>query len=272
MAETAKKVAQRTILFPVEDQPAKLVVTEDDIERIIQQAVKSATSTKKPRKPRRTDSLYLKDGRRKPTPADPIRSKEDFKKIVDYLGSNGAEKIALRNKTLFILGCSIGVRCGDLLKLKTADIYYENAHVKDHVELIEQKTGKRNVCKISHMAKEALREYYQTLHFQIDRNTLLFQSQKKGGQLNVRSVSEILKNAGKACGLDIELSTHTMRKTYAMAALQTAEGTEGAGDTLELLQVKFKHSDKRVTMRYIKVDQDKVDRMSDRVSDWFEGE
>ena len=35
MAETAKKVAQKTILFPVEDRPAKLVVTEDDIERII---------------------------------------------------------------------------------------------------------------------------------------------------------------------------------------------------------------------------------------------
>ena len=56
MAETAKKVAQKTILFPVEDRPAKLVVTEDDIERIIQQAVKSATATKKARKPRRTDS------------------------------------------------------------------------------------------------------------------------------------------------------------------------------------------------------------------------
>ena len=41
MAETAKKMAQKTILFPVEDRPAKLVVTEDDIERIIQQAVKS---------------------------------------------------------------------------------------------------------------------------------------------------------------------------------------------------------------------------------------
>lgn len=272
MAETAKKVAQKTILFPVEDQPAKLVVTEDDIERIIQQAVKSATATKKPRKPRRTDSLYLKDGRRKPTPADPIKSKEDFKKIVDYLGSNGTEEIALRNKTLFILGCSIGVRCGDLLKLKTADIYYENAHVKEHVELIEQKTGKRNVCKISHMAKEALREYYQTLHFQIDRNTLLFQSRKKDGQLNVRSVSEILKKAGKACGLDIELSTHTMRKTYAMAALQSAEGTIDGANILSILQTKFNHSDQRITMRYIKMDQEKLDEVSENVSDWFEGE
>ena len=62
-----------------------------------------------------------------------------------------------------------------------------------------------------------------------------------------------------------------MRKTYAMAALQTADGTEASGDTLELLQVKFKHSDKRVTMRYIKADQDKIDKMSDRVSGWFEG-
>lgn len=271
MAETAKKVVQKTILFPVEDQPAKLVVTEDDIERIIQQAVKSATATKKARRPRRTDSLYLKDGRRKPTPADPIKSKEDFKKIVDYLGSNGSEEIALRNKTMFILGCSIGVRCGDLLKLKTADVYYENAHVKDHVELIEQKTGKRNVCKISHMAKEALREYYQAISFRIDRDTLLFQS-KKGGQLNVRSVSNLLKKAGKACGLDIELSTHSMRKTYAMAALQSAEGTVDGANILNILQTKFNHSDQRITMRYIKMDQEKLDKVAENVSDWFEGE
>lgn len=64
------------------------------------------------------------------------------------------------------------------MKLKTADVYYENAHVKDHVELIEQKTGKRNVCKISHMAKEALREYYQAIGFRIDRDTLLFRARK----------------------------------------------------------------------------------------------
>ena len=38
MAETAKKVAQKTILFPVEDRPAKLVVTEDDIQGWAQKA------------------------------------------------------------------------------------------------------------------------------------------------------------------------------------------------------------------------------------------
>ena len=37
-----------------------------------------------------------------------------------------------------------------------------------------------------------------------------------------------------------------------------------------MLQMKFKHSDARVTMHYVKADQDKMDEMSDRVSDWFD--
>ena len=127
------------------------------------------------------------------------------------------------------------------------------------------------MCKISHMAKEALREYYQAISFRIDRDTLLFQS-KKGGQLNVRSVSNLLKKAGKACGLNIELSTHTMRKTYAMAALQSAEGTVDEANIVSILQNKFNHSNQRITMRYIKMDQEKLDKVAENVSDWFEEE
>ena len=55
-----------------------------------------------------------------------------------------------------------------------------------------------------------------------------------------------------------------------MAALHSAEQTGEAGDALAMLQMKFKHSDARVTMHYVKADQDKMDEMSDRVSDWFD--
>ena len=81
---------------------------------------------------------------------------------------------------------------------------------------------------------------------------------------------EILNEAGKACGFEGKISTHTMRKTYAMAALQSAEKDGTAGQTLEMLKMKFNHSDERITMHYVKADQDKMDKMSDRVSDWFE--
>ena len=268
MAEAARKKKETLIRFPQQQaSEAHITMSEGELQQMIQDIVEAARKKKRKKKP--TNSLYLEDGRRKPTPADPIRSKDDFQQLADYLGSTGKPRFHLRNKTIFVFGCSLGIRCGDLLDLKTADVYESDGSVKDHVELFEEKTRKRNICKIPKMAVRALEEYQAEKKYPINQTTYLFQSQK-GGRLTVRSYYHILKPAGEACGLDIDLSTHTMRKTYAMAALQTAERAGTSGQTIEMLQEKFKHSNQRVTMHYVKADQDKIDEMSDRVSDWFD--
>ena len=268
MPEIAKKYQKRVVQFP--QQPASeshITMSESELQEMIRDIVEAARKKKQRKKP--TNSIYTNDGRLKPTPADPIRSKSDFRKVANYLATNGDPKFRLRNKVIFVFGCSIGIRCGDLLNLRTSDVYEANGSVKEHVELFEEKTRKRNVCKIPKMAVEALEEYRAEQDFEIGQNTYLFRS-RKGGPLNVRSFYHILKAAGEACGLDIDLSTHTMRKTYAMAALQTAEKAGTSGQTIEMLQEKFKHSSQRVTMHYVKVDQDRMDEMSDRISDWFD--
>ena len=57
-----------------------------------------------------------------------------------------------------------------------------------------------------------------------------------------------------------------------LAALQSAEGTVDGSNILNILQTKFNHSDQRITMRYIKMDQEKLDEIAENVSNWFEGE
>lgn len=268
MAELARKYQNRVVQFP--QQPgseAHITMSEEELQQMIQDIVAAARKKNKKNKP--TNSIYTMDGRLKPTPADPIRSKEDFQKLVDYLGSTGDVKFRLRNKVIFILGCSLGVRCGDLLHLKTADVYEATGDVKEHVEIFEEKTRKRNVCKIPKMAVDVLKEYQTEQQAPIDQQTWLFRS-RKNGALNVRTYYHILKAAGEACELDVDLSTHTMRKTYAMAALQTAEKAGDVGSALTMIQMKLNHSDARITMRYCKAAQDKMDEMSDRVSDWFD--
>lgn len=272
MAEVARAYASKAIRFPSENVPQTFTVTESELRRIVQSAIEDVTKTSRSHKQCKTDSLYMEDGRRKPTPADPIRSKEEFQKVVEYFETHGKPELRCRNKTIFILGCSVGLRCGDILKLKTADVYNESGCVKEHLEVIEQKTGKRNTCKISKMAANALEEYREENDYPIDEETFLFQSNKNGGRIEVKSFWRILKKAGEECGLDIDLSTHTMRKTYAMAALLSAEQNGTAGQTLEMLQMKLNHSDARITMKYCKAAQDKMDEMSDQVSDWFDGE
>lgn len=147
MAEPARKCKDRVVQFP--QQPgseAHITMSETELKEMIWDIVAAARKKKHKTKP--TNSLYTKDGRIKPSPADPIRSKEDFQKLANYLASNGDPKFRLRNKAIFVFGCSLGIRCGDLLSLKTADVYEQDGSVKEHVELIEEKTRKRNVCKI----------------------------------------------------------------------------------------------------------------------------
>lgn len=268
MAETAEKKLGELIQFP-NREGQYVSMTKGELLEIVEQAIEN--SQRKPPKVRRTKMLTMSDGRKKPTPADPIRTKGDFDEVVNYLATNGKPAYRLRNKTIFILGCSLGLRCGDLLDLKTSDVFTPQGYVKPHVELIEQKTRKRNVCKIPDMAAKVLYEYKAEQNFEINDKTYLFGS-RKGGRLNVRSMYAILKKAARECDFDMNMSTHTMRKTYAMAALSNAEKAGTAGQTLEMLQMKLNHSDARITMRYCKAAQDKMDKMSDSVSDWFSNE
>lgn len=270
MAELARKYQKTAIKFPQQNAtPDNIVMTAEELQNVIAAAI--AASKKRANKSKPTRSLYKTNGVKKPTAADPIRSKEDFHKMVDYLGSTGKDEYRLRNQTLFVLGCGLGLRCGDLLHLRTSDVYTPTGQVKKYVELIEEKTRKRNVCKIPAMAERYLKAYLVEQKFIINDKTFLFQSERNQ-MLSLKRVYYILNEAGKACGIEGKISTHSMRKTYAIAALKSAENTGSSGETIEMLQEKFKHSDQRITMRYCKAEQGKVDEMSDRVSDYLDGE
>ena len=219
----------------------------------------------------KTNSLYKENGIRKASPADPIKSTEDFQKMVEYLSTHGRKCNRMRNKTLFILGCSLGLRCGDLLSLNINDVYKNTYDVKTHIELVEEKTHKRNVCKIPMIAIKALKEYASSLKLSFIDDSPLFVSEQ-GSRISLKSVYRILNDAGKKCGLELHIGTHTMRKTYAAVALLSADKNGTAGSTLETLQMKFNHSDARITMMYCKAAQDKIDEMSDSVSEWFSKE
>lgn len=254
--------AVKSIEFPVKNN--EIVITPEQLNTIVMGAIQNSKK-KRSHKHLASSSVYKTNGFKKATAAEPIRTKEDFRKIVDYLGSHGSH--AIRNKTLFIVGCTTGLRCSDVLKLTTADVFNQDGSVKSHIDIIEEKTYKRNICKITNMTKLALIELYNFDNPTISNDTFLFRG-KYEDPLTGKAVYKIINNAGNACGLP-GLSTHTMRKTYAMIALLSAEQYGNAGQTLEMLQMKLNHSDARITMRYCKVAQDKMDQMSDSVGEWL---
>ena len=90
MAEAVKREKyEKLVQFPKVSDSTHFTMSEEELQKMIRDIAAAAQKSRK-HKPKPTYSLYTKDGRRKPTPADPIRSKEDFWKLADYLGSTGA--------------------------------------------------------------------------------------------------------------------------------------------------------------------------------------
>ena len=214
-------------------------------------------------------SLVKTNGVAKPTPAEPIRSREDFNAITTYLHTQGRPYNRQRNYTLFICGVTLGLRVGDLLRLTVDDVWdCEHNCPRHRVIIINEKTGKRTNDLITPLAAGAITALIEEMRSRT-MNVLkpgwpLFQSMRspKGvpQPLDETQVWRILNHAAKECGIKEHISTHSLRKTYGYAANHAmTEAGLPAGQVMETLQNKFHHSSQSITMRYIGLSQEQID-------------
>lgn len=179
---------------------------------------------------------------------EPIR---DIKKIK-------AMKVILKDKNirdyvLFTVGINTGLRISDLLSLHLYDVINENGKIKESIFIREIKTGKEKIFSINKMAKEAIKEYLDSLNKEYEPYWFLFKS-KKGANKAISRVQayEILNNAARIIGINGNIGTHTLRKTFGYHA-------RIKGVPIEMLQRIFNHSAPGITMRYIGITQDELE-------------
>lgn len=181
----------------------------------------------------------------------PIRKKSEIDAIKRVLYSEN-----LRNYALFCLGINSGLRVSDLLNLKVEDVVDQEKPllVADRIVVREQKTGKTNDFIVNTAAKAALKEYL--LHAHRDKHSPLFPSREgRGNKPITRSQAyNILRKATKKAGLDIKVGTHTMRKTFSYHKYKK-------GIEIETLAKLLNHSSPAITMQYIGLEQEMLDRV-----------
>ena len=170
------------------------------------------------------------------TEVEPIRNIKDVNKIKQYLYGKDCK----RDYCIFVVGINIGLRAGDLLALKVADVS-DGSRIFDEVTIKEQKTGKIKTFTLNKSAKEAIYEYLQTSG--IDHNGYLFSS-RKGGHLGVRPLHHIIKSTLRELNIKGNYGTHSLRKTMAFHRYTN-------NVPLETLQKMLNHSSSSVTLRYI---------------------
>lgn len=168
---------------------------------------------------------------------EPIRDKLQIKAVEDYLAKKNK-----RNRLLFALGTNSGLRVSDILNLNIADV--KN---KTHIEIKEQKTGKYKKFPINSKLKALIKDF---IHDRDDTEPL-FLSQKCA-RLDRSQVYRMLNNACKAVGVDVNIGTHSMRKSFGYHHYKQFKD-------VAMLQMIFNHSSPNITLRYIGIDQDEID-------------
>ena len=169
----------------------------------------------------------------------PIRDSEKIQEVKDTL-----RKKSERNYMIFILGINTGLRVSDLVKLRVKDV-----KEREHIIITEKKTGKDKRILITDVLKRELKSYIQNKD---DEEYLIKSTHGENKPLSRYMVYYILRETAKKCGLR-EIGTHTLRKTFGYHFYKKEKN-------IAMLMDLFNHSSEKVTLRYIGINQDILDR------------
>lgn len=144
----------------------------------------------------------------------------------------------LKHRAMLSLIYSCGLRCGELLALRPADV-----DSRRKLLLIRQAKGKKDrVAPLSEKTILLLREYYKTyrpVHY-------LFEGQHTGEPYDERSLQKVLKQALAKAGIKKNATLHWLRHSYATHLLE-------AGTNLRYIQEILGHSSPKTTQIYTHV-------------------
>lgn len=180
---------------------------------------------------------------------EPIRDSEILSNMCLYLKENND-----RNYVMFLLGIYTGLRISDILKLRVKDVIdlthkKDKRRIKKQIILREQKTSKQKIIKINPILKEPLEEYVQDKEMY---EYLIKSRQGFNKPISRKRAYEILKELGEI--FDVEsLGCHSMRKTFGYHYYKQTKD-------IALLQKIFNHSSPAITLAYIGIDQDRMNK------------
>lgn len=151
-----------------------------------------------------------------------------------------------------LLGFNTGFRVSDLLPLRVRDIR------ADFLVRQEQKTGKYQEVKLNPSVKAEL----MRMTARMNEDDLLFPSPqltKRGQPVDYVTAYRWINKACRRAGVRGSIGCHTMRKTFGYHFYY-----ESGGDVAMLMK-RFNHSSESVTLRYIGIEQDRQNKVTDKM-------
>lgn len=255
---------------------APVIVEEKQQNNIIPFSIVMGTKDTKPKSPKARDN----SGGLKPAGVSSevyaFRTDEEIKAMIDVFDKHINEttdehhrQIASRNKLLFVIGINVGLRASDLITLKWSfflDCVKDGEYkFKDFYTLQPKKTRKqKKFVKLffNNTVKKVVVDYLN--EFPTDNlNEYMFKSREGDGAIAATTLWRIIKNAAKEAGINQNIGSHSLRKTWGRFCFENAEDKTRA---LVLLQKAFNHSSQDVTLHYLGLLDDDIQDMYESVN------
>lgn len=186
-----------------------------------------------------------------------------FDKHIEEAANDDQRRIAWRNKMLFVVGINVGIRGSDLATLRWNFFYNEDGSKKKYYKIQPKKTRKlkKFVTLYFNDAVWSIIESYLALYPYENLNNYLFASRKGDDPITVDGIRKIIKNTAKEAGVNQNIGSHSLRKTFAFHVWHEAEDKEKA---LVILSYIMNHSSVATTRKYIGI-------MDEEAEDMFNG-
>ena len=177
---------------------------------------------------------------------EPIRLKSKITLMYDVLKEQND-----RNAMVFKFGINTILRVSDIITIKVSDVMDESGSIRDYVQLQEQKTSKYRKIRINAELERSLIEYIDDWKLQLDDWLFpSFRSPEK--HIDRVTTWKFLKKASEEAQIE-NFGTHSMRKTLAYHIYSQTKN-------ISLVMKMLNHTNPAVTMRYIGISQDMIDR------------
>ena len=171
---------------------------------------------------------------------------EDVEKLLNYPDIN--DDIGLRDALILELLYVTGIRVSELSNIKISSINKYDKTINIH-----GKGNKERVVLYGKRCDDLLNKYINIRHKFIKEPSEYLLLSKRGKQINVREIRRIITNVSKDCGLDMTISPHTLRHTFA-----THMSNEGAD--LRSIQKLLGHENLSTTTIYTHLSNEKLRR------------
>lgn len=199
-----------------------------------------------------------------------FRTEEEIKAMIDVFDKHIEEatnenqrQVACRNKMMFIVGLNIGIRVSDLSTLRYSFFFDKKLNGEYAFKKFytlqpkkQRKTGKFVKLFFNQAVRVAIENYIKEYPFESLDDYLFASREGDNKPLETTSIWRIIKRTAKEAGIDKNIGSHSLRKSFGYWIFNNANDKNKA---LVMLQTIFGHSSTVVTAKYIGITDDDVE-------------